>query len=291
MKSCIRHSSLFLFEVSSSLMMEVRTVRRSLNAMDPSMQALRADYIPPQATHFVSSITYGADCAVSFRQTASSEEFKRDIQASLEGKIRTLSYELEVAGSYKKEDLDVEDATYIGIDIHGDIIPGDLSGALADSRASRRLASRRLNTGHFEGCASTAGWTDGTPAKNGCDHYEQGQCSSGYLSDPKGAHALNFPNLHCCACGRCADNPGWTDGQGLTCGAYRAQFCDGQAYTGDAPATLKNRPDENCCGCGRCADTLGWSDDALNSCDWYADESNGMCKDGKWLKESAAGSV
>ena len=116
-------------------MMEVRTVRRSLNAMDPSMQALRADYIPPQATHFVSSITYGADCAVSFRQTASSEEFKRDIQASLEGKIRTLSYELEVAGSYKKEDLDVEDATYIGIDIHGDIIPGDLSGALADSRA------------------------------------------------------------------------------------------------------------------------------------------------------------
>ena len=178
----------------------------------------------------------------------------------------------------------------------GDVVPGGVSSSdLGDAEASRRLSapssSRRLS---FFGWGSSSNCTDKEPWDDGqgrdCSYYRSNLCDV-TAAHPRGiyhrhlgkdvpkSHEVNFPEVHCCGCGRCQDTSSWTDGAGQTCNNYRASQCNQGQYTGGQSAHLINRPQLHCCGCGRCEDTPGWSDEIHGgNCEWYA--SQGICAGG-----------
>ena len=169
--------------------------------------------------------------------------------------------------------------------------------------ASRRLSQhqapqsrahpRKLWWGSSTNCTDRKDWDDGRG--NPCSHYQDPDkdlCSNYHRDWPIGVYKhyygrpslppsgeVNFPDLHCCGCGRCQDTSSWTDGTGKTCDDYRKDFCHGDRYEGTTAAHLVNNPQMHCCGCGRCEDTPGYNlKNTPYNCDWYVDQE--ICVDG-----------
>ena len=117
-----------------------------------------------------------------------------------------------------------------------------------------------LTPGATAACVDTRGWKQ--KWGKGCDTYENdGHCANGAVVE---GHAwsvgadFNFPEQHCCACGKtaahCDDDGAWKNPFGKSCADYSAEhlcsgggFVAGQEWTGGADF---GNPEAHCCVCG-----------------------------------------
>ena len=118
-----------------------------------------------------------------------------------------------------------------------------------------------LTPGATAACVDTRGWKQ--KWGKGCDTYENdGHCANGAVVE---GHAwsvgadFNFPEQHCCACGKkaahCDDDGAWKNPFGKSCADYSAEhlcsgggFVAGQEWTGGADF---GNPEAHCCVCGK----------------------------------------
>ena len=118
-----------------------------------------------------------------------------------------------------------------------------------------------LTPGATAACVDTRGWKQ--KWGKGCDTYENdGHCANGAVVE---GHAwsvgadFNFPEQHCCACGKkaahCDDDDAWKNPFGKSCADYSAEhlcsgggFVAGQEWTGGADF---GNPEAHCCVCGK----------------------------------------
>ncbi|CAE7229645.1 unnamed protein product [Symbiodinium sp. CCMP2592] len=114
--------------VRTSVKMAVRTKRRSLNIFDDELKPRRFTELPKQATHFVSSILYGADAVAIFEQTASNEDEKSVLSGSLGGKMKLAMIEAEARVRMDIREEETFSSKEVKIYLHGDVVPGQTQG-------------------------------------------------------------------------------------------------------------------------------------------------------------------
>lgn len=112
-------------DVRTSVKMSVRTKRRSLNIFDDELLEKRFTNTPDQATHFVSSILYGADAVAIFEESAKSEDEKSVLKGELSGKMKLAMIEAEAKVGMDIRKEETFSSKEVKIYLHGDVVPGD----------------------------------------------------------------------------------------------------------------------------------------------------------------------
>ena len=103
------------------------------------------------------------------------------------------------------------------MEVFGDLIPGISSSSEQGTRRLRAIPFGQSTGYSQETCWDSPKWEDGMTGKK-CSDYKTSYCdtTTNSYKPHRHPHAFqskdaNFPDLHCCGCGRCSDTKHWTD--------------------------------------------------------------------------------